>query len=312
MKKTPTHFISCDWGTSNFRLHVVALDALKIIHTLATTKGVKVVYGEFLQQEKLSQTDFFAEYLQKQVQQLPKEHQNHLIIASGMITANIGMSEMPYAQMPFQKDGSSLLSKKITLNTGLEILLISGVSDAFGMMRGEETQAIGLSENMTNEDSILILPGTHSKHLTYTNGQFTALKSYMTGEVFELLATKSILSNSIKKTPINSSLEAHFLKGVQLGVKGELSANLFSIRANDLAKKATHEENYYFLSGLLIGDELAYLKETSQKIYIAAPASLSKLYQLGLDYIIGSDNYILFNEAIVEKAIIIGQQKIGI
>ena len=224
--KIPEYFISCDWGTTNFRLKLVKGKSLEVIEELSTDKGIKVLYDECLAQQELSQTDFFADYLLSQVQLLPKEHQKRLVVSSGMITANIGLQELGYSDMPFKDTGEEFNSKKITTKNGLEILLISGVKNQQGMMRGEETQAIGLV-NYLDTKSLLILPGTHSKHLTYKDGFFTDLKNFMTGELFELLSQKSILSNSILKT--DEILESQFIEGLKLGSSGKLTENLFSI-----------------------------------------------------------------------------------
>lgn len=305
--KIPEYFISCDWGTTNFRLKLVKSESLEIVEELATNKGVKVLYDEYMAQQELNQTDFFANYLLSQVQLLPKEHQKRLVVSAGMITANIGLYELGYSEIPFKDTGETFNSKKITTKNGLEILLISGVKNEKGMMRGEETQAIGLADYL-NTESLLILPGTHSKHIAYKEGFFTDLKNFMTGEVFELLSQKSILSNSILKT--DEIIENQFTEGLKVGSSGKLTENLFSIRANHILGKASKEENYYYLSGLLIGDELSYLKNTNKKVFLACPNSLLKLYKLALDYILGEEKYTFLDDKITGKSILIGQKKI--
>ena len=51
-----------------------------------------------------------------------------------------------------------------------------------------------------DEEQVFIFPGTHSKHVTVKNGNVIDIKTYMTGEFFELLSVKSILSATIEKT----------------------------------------------------------------------------------------------------------------
>ncbi len=306
----PKYFISCDWGTSNFRLRLVKTETLTVISEHISNKGVKVLYSEFQQQKKLNQSDFFSNYLMSQVVLLPTLHQRHLIVSAGMVTANIGLHELDYAKMPFGHNGSTLNFKKMKLKNEIEILLISGVRDDKGMMRGEETQALGLIDYIENvsSEAILLLPGTHSKHLIYKNNEFTELKSYMTGELFEIISQKSILTNSIikKEEIINDA----FVKGLKLGIKGAFTSSLFSIRASDLLGNSTKEDNYYFLSGLIIGDELSYLKDEQRTVFLASPNPLLNLYKIALEHILKSKNYKVFDNATAEKAILIGQQKI--
>ena len=193
----PKYFISCDWGTSNFRLRLVETESLNVLDEHATDQGVKRVFEKFLEQDILNQKQFFTDYLVRQTQNLPLNHQKHLVVLSGMGSSSIGLHELPYAEMPIAMDGKSLLWENLYLDfVDLNLLLISGVKTKTGMMRGEEIQAIGLEDELRQFDSgILILPGTHCKHMYYQSGIISGLRNYMTGELFEVLSSKSILSN---------------------------------------------------------------------------------------------------------------------
>lgn len=303
------YFVSCDWGTSNFRLRLVKADSLEVIKEFRSNQGIKTLYNQIQDQNLLERKGFFENYLLEQVNLLSPNYKDYLIIVSGMASSNIGLIEMDYALFPFS--GNDLNSKLIKLKNGLQVLMISGVKNEFGMMRGEETQAVGLEDYLHPfKDSVLLLPGTHSKHLTYHKHSFIELKNYMTGELFEILSQKSILANSIRKEDKDNISKMEFLQGVKLGCEGQLSSSLFSIRANEIFKKSTKEDNYFFLSGLIIGDELAYLKGETRKVFLAAPYPLANLYKLALDHILGSNKYIVFDRATVEKSVLIGQKKI--
>lgn len=309
MKTKPEFFISCDWGTSNFRLRLVNFSNLVIIEEIKTDKGVKSLFEAFQAQKELDRQTFFLNYLYSQIELLPKEHQHHLIVSAGMVSSRIGLLELDYAEMPFNAGGNNLVLEHLEIENKINLLIISGVKDANGMMRGEEVQAIGLENELKKyDDAVLLLPGTHSKHLIYKNGYYTALKSFMTGELFEILSQKSILSNSIIKEDKENISETSFLKGVKLGSEGKLAESLFSIRAKDLFGTTTKEDNYFYLSGLLLGDELAYLKSEKRKIVLAAPATLSNLYKTALDDILGPENYLFLENNIVENAILVGQK----
>ncbi|MEP0213336.1 MAG: 2-dehydro-3-deoxygalactonokinase [Cellulophaga sp.] len=307
---TPDYFISCDWGTSNFRLRVVETATLIIVAEHKTDCGIKSLYEKFLKQRDKEQTQFFVDYLKTQILLLPKKYQNYIIIAAGMASSNIGLFELNYADFPLNTNGKNLIWKHLVFNNNSEVLLISGAKTNFGMMRGEEVQAVGLEQQLNPyKKGILLLPGTHSKHLTYDNGIYTHLKNYMTGELFEVLSKKSILANSVNLN-YSTLIITSFLEGVQLGLKGQLSASLFSIRAKDLLQTSTKEENFYFLSGLLIGDEISYLKNNEENIFLVAPDPVFSLYKIALQQIITQDQLILFNDKTLENALLIGQKKI--
>lgn len=310
----PKYFISCDWGTTNFRLRVVKTDTLQVIAEQSSDQGIKSLYDKFLNGksgEKLPQKEFFCRYLAQSIEQLPKSHQDHLIVISGMASSNMGMMELDYSEFPFDETGKNLNWKIISFRKDQDILLISGVKDSKGMMRGEEIQAIGLAQQLkAYEEGILILPGTHSKHLQLKAGSFVDLENYMTGEIFELLCKKSILKNSIEFSNWDKSRMRAFTKGLSVGVSKKISSNLFSIRAFHLNGKTSKQDNYYFLSGMLIGEELAYLRDSKGFIFLMASEPVFSLYKTALEEIINADRIVFFGDKSLEKTLIIGHKQI--
>ena len=307
----PDYFISCDWGTSNFRLKVVKTNPLNVLFEHKTNQGIKILFEKFLQQKSINQQSFFANYLKEQIQELPVEHQSHIIVAAGMSSSNIGLFELPYAEIPFIGNGENLIYESKYLENGLHILLISGVKTATGMMRGEEIQAVGLESYISHYDEgILLLPGTHCKHISYKQGNFIALKNYMTGELFEVLSQKSILSNSVESGAWQSFSIKAFEEGLKIGFKGKITSSLLSIRANHVFNLQNKTYNYFYLSGILIGDELSYLKQHKEMIFLAAPEPIFKLYKTALETIIPVKQLLFFDSKILEDALLIGQRKI--
>lgn len=304
----PKQFISCDWGTSNFRLRLVDSDSLNIVKEVTSNTGVKKLFQEFQNNESdISQTAFFVQFLKTQIQQLELTT-TPTIIASGMATASIGMLELPYIDMPVNFKGDNLLSKAIHQEE-LNIILVSGAKTDSDVMRGEEIQAVGLSQHIPNNTKgVLLLPGTHSKHIQFNNGVFTSFTTYMTGELFDVIQKHTLLGNSLVKSDWKPAYEETFIKGVKKGLNNKHLASLFSIRANDLLANATKEENFYFLSGLLIGGELSYLQNNPQEVYIATTGILHKLYKLALDQI--DCNLTSFNADMIDKALLIGHKQI--
>jgi 2-dehydro-3-deoxygalactonokinase len=146
-------------------------------------------------------------------------------------------------------------------------------------MRGEETQLIGCIDENENGERLYIFPGTHSKHVTVKENKAVDVKTYMTGEFFELLTQKSILSNDIKEGEyLSENNIAIFKKGVRDSIHTNLLHNSFLIRANSILGKSSKEENYYYLSGLLIGTELKELVGFKSWISIVGNKLQSELY----------------------------------
>jgi 2-dehydro-3-deoxygalactonokinase len=305
------YFISCDWGTSNFRLAVVDTESLDILFHVKTDNGILKMYEEFKNSHTSDQQSFFSKYLLEQVKSLPKEHQFHSIVISGMASANIGLKEMTYAKMPIAMDGNALHHTEVELSKERKAVLISGARSQHGVMRGEEVQAIGLSEKLAkNEEGVLILPGTHSKHILFDHGMYTDLKTYMTGELFDLLSSTSILANGIEKATWNKAETSSFEEGLEKGLKSKAFASLFGLRVDFLLGQSSPKENYFFLSGLLIGEELRHLKKHSGKVYLASSEPMRHMYQIAIEKMVTSDNLVTFEEEELKKATFKGQLKV--
>ena len=307
----PHFFISCDWGTSNFRLKLVRTEDLSVYKESSTSDGVKVLFERFKASGEIDQKQFFSNFLVDQVNVLPNADQAGFVICSGMSSSTIGLHELPYATMPFDASGRDLNRERFSLNENFEVLLISGVKDQVNVMRGEEIQAIGMEDELRSYgDGVLILPGTHSKHLNYQSRSFTGMKNYMTGELFGLLASKSILSNSVEEHQWDAKYRPAFETGLELGSSGHFSSGLLSVRGKGLLEETDSGENYYYLSGLLIGEELRYLKFRDLPVFLAAQGTIHCLYRIALEVILNHTEAVVFEPEIFERSIVIGQKKI--
>lgn len=308
-----TVFLSCDWGTSNFRLRKVALDNLEVLTTHKTSKGIKELYIDYKASSIGNQTEYFLNYLKAQIAFLDLDQTtNYTMVISGMATANIGLKELPYGTMPIAENKNTFVTEKIALTPNIDIILASGVADQEGVMRGEETQALGLLPLLkTYSDGILLLPGTHSKHLIYKDGNFTSFKSYMTGELFQLLSQQSILSNNVSSLPWDKKMLEAYTDGVTIGLEKKLTSQLFSIRSKQLQGKIDKENNFYKLSGMLIGDELSYLKENNiGKVFLASDEPFFTLYTIALQRVLEEETITLLDKKTLENAFLKGQQQI--
>ena len=235
------------------------------------------------------------------------------MIISGMASSSVGFISIPYAEVPLPVDGSGLKTALIraTHQFDHDCLVISGVKTDDDIMRGEETQLIGCINPASApvKNRLFIFPGTHSKHIRVKGNQITGFKTYMTGELFDLLSNKSILKNSIETTMLSedNKLPA-FIKGVRDAVAGNLLHSAFNTRINHLFDKLSKEENFSYLSGLLIGTELKDLLTEDAKVTLISGAHLAPWYcraldELGIQY--------TFSTNMADSATVKGQIKIG-
>jgi len=312
-------FISCDWGTSTFRLRVVGITGApdsaapnagtvkpdigivppNVLATLSTHAGIAATHAAW-QASGLPPSEreaFYREVLEKAIGELAGRAQaggealdaggrNHAavdgasgldlhgipVVISGMASSSIGMLELPYHPLPFDASGADLKPTTLppTAASPRTLFLLPGVRSADDVMRGEETQLIGCGAANVPGERVFVFPGTHSKHIIVRNGRAVDFKTYMTGELFGLLARQSILAGSVTapeaagsgsasaKTAA-SAPSAAFYAGVAAARESGLLHNAFLARTNHLFHKYGKEDNYHFLSGLLIGEELMEL-----------------------------------------------------
>jgi len=261
------HFLSCDWGTTFLRLRLIDAKTLTILSEENDDKGIATVYQMWKQSgnPEKERIVYYGSFLHKYIQEIGRKSSIPLqqvpLIISGMASSTMGMLSIPYREIPFLTDGSNLEIREIPGNEfiGYRTIIISGVSTGSDIMRGEETKLIGsVYPHQADEEHLYIFPGTHSKHVIVKNGQVNFFKTYMTGEFFWLLTEKSVLGTSVQaggEFTDQKNLEA-FRNGVLESRQQNLLNSCFHIRTNIVLEKSSAEENYFFLSGLLMGTEL--------------------------------------------------------
>jgi 2-dehydro-3-deoxygalactonokinase len=311
-------FLSCDWGTSSFRLRVVETHILTIIAEVKSNQGIANSFELWKQSRKTkdSRLDFYLDIIRQHIKILEKKLNTSLnevpLVISGMASSTIGMLDLAYKELPFSADGSDLEVRLIEPYDNFlnRTAIISGAKTNDDVMRGEETQLIGCF-HANNKERVFVFPGTHSKHIVVKKGKAVNVKTYMTGEFFELLSKKSILSLSVEDgTGLKQGKNAQsFENGVTESVQSNLLNNCFTVRTNDLFGKFTKQENYYYLSGLLIGTEMNDLMNKGyENITLVSNAMLSPYYETAFNILNKTNSTLEIQNA--DEAIIRGQFKI--
>ena len=299
--------LSCDWGTSSFRLRLINVTDVTLIAETTEGKGIAVVYNEWLNSGLSERINFYKNILLSQIEKLAKGSLDGIpIMISGMASSSIGITELPYTKIPFKMNDTGLHLYKIPAdeNCRHEILIVSGLRTDNDVMRGEETMLLGCGIN--NDEQLFIFPGTHSKHVKVKDNAITDFKTFMTGELFDLLSNKSMLAASLEKSDDLAETDMEqFKKGVNESVSANLLNNIFHIRTNHLLDKLSKKENYFYLSGLLIGEELKDIqKEKYKYVTVVSSGILSTLYSEALSAL-GFQNKLRHQNS--DKALIKGQ-----
>ena len=255
-------FISLDWGTTSFRAYEVDASG-KVVNTVAAPEGILAV-----------KDNRFEETLENHIGAWDKSLP---IVASGMITSRQGWVECAYIECPA---GASDLAKSImrkTTSSGRAVHFISGLhfnspSITHDVIRGEETQVIGSFDSGANQ---IVTRGTHCKWIDVAGGKISGFATYMTGESFAIYKQHSILGRLMKEAPED---EAAFKRGVEKAFADPagLLHTLFSVRSLGLFGELAPESLASYLSGLIIGQEVAHATlshdRTSQYLVLGSAA----------------------------------------
>lgn len=282
-------FLSCDWGTSSFRLRLVEVKSFKILAEIKNDSGILETFTAWQQNEPATnRVLFYTSIITNHIRILSEKLRVSLkgipVVLSGMASSTIGLIDLPYKVLPFEIDGSDLhIEMYKSDETTNPLIIVSGARTENDVMRGEETKIVGCAQLIGNDESeqLFVLPGTHPKHVLIKDRRIIGFKTFMTGEFFDLLSTKSILSGSIAAgEDLNSRAnQKSFMEAVQLSQTTNLLHHSFLVRTNQVLERLSKQQNYYYLSGLLIGAELASL-ESKKSIYLLGGPAHRSLYTL--------------------------------
>lgn len=244
----PPEWIAVDWGTTHLR--ATAMGGAGPLAHASSTDGMG----------SLSPNQFEPALLALIDPWLTASHTT-LVIACGMVGSRQGWAEAKYRAVPCAPVAPDALTRVATNDLRISVHIAPGLRQTTpaDVMRGEETQIAGALALMPGFDGVMCLPGTHSKWVHISAGEVVSFQTFMTGELFALLSTQSVLRHSIAADGFD---EAAFDTGLSdaLSRPDRIAARLFTLRAEGLLTEASPIAARSRLSGLLIGIELAAAK----------------------------------------------------
>jgi 2-dehydro-3-deoxygalactonokinase len=291
--------VNCDWGTTRLRLRAIRLDPFAAVAEWCSLDGVASLARQYAGESRApGYRAILADGLRQLTAQLGAALAGAPVLISGMASSSIGWLELPYARLPLPLEGSRLVWRELDAvesDVGSHrALLISGACTDTDVMRGEETELVGLftlpiAQRLAT-GSLVVKPGTHSKHLRVESGRIIGFETFMTGELFEVLRDHSVLRHSVDAPSGSDSFsaadEAELRAGLRHARSTSLSAALFRVRTRQLLDNTGGERNRSFLSGLLLGSELAYLSDAplgDVPLALCATAPIDAHYRAALE-----------------------------
>ncbi len=271
-------FLACDWGTTNLRAWRLGADG-------AVEAARDFPFGvSKLQPGQAEQV--FRDQVRPALdaQALPA-------LLCGMIGSNLGWRAVAYLDCP--ASAADLARGLVEVEGGPAPVRVvpglrgPGLEGAPDVMRGEETQIIGwlaLEPERLRGRHVVCHPGTHAKWALIEDGRIVRFLTAMTGELFEVLRRHSVL-----RTEARPDDEAAFDLGLKsAGDGGALASRLFTARSRVVAGGLAPDAAAAYLSGLLIGAEVAALPgllglEAGSTVAVVGEGALTRWYGRALE-----------------------------
>ena len=245
MSEIKAKWIAADWGTTHMRAWAIGEED-SVLAFRESNEGMKD-----LQQNE------FEPVLLRLIESWLDDTKVTTVMACGMVGAKQGWVETPYLKTPCVPLDNNQLTTANTHDKRIKVHLVPGVMQHHpaDIMRGEETQIAGFINKNLDFNGVVCLPGTHAKWANIKEGQITSFKTFMTGELFGVISSHTLIRHSTSIKGWNQdSFEAGVLEG--FNNPGSIASNLFSLRAESIVNDLDRDQARSSLSGLLLGVEL--------------------------------------------------------
>ncbi len=247
-------YITVDGGTTNTRLYLVRAGKAVSSKNLGVgarngeeslRAALKIGISELLKESSLCESDI------------------ERIIASGMITSEYGLCNLPHTSLPAGKTELRAAMHETLFPDICAIpwCFIRGVRasgqalESCDVMRGEETELMGLIEGAPR-DALYILPGSHSKHISVDkDGRIIGFATMMTGEFFAAVMQNTILRDAADFEH-NTIIDQKLFEGYEYTCARGVNEALFKTRILKNIFGASKEDCYSFLLGAVLCDEI--------------------------------------------------------
>ncbi|CNK33388.1 2-keto-3-deoxy-galactonokinase [Yersinia frederiksenii] len=200
-----------------------------------------------------------------------------ILLSSGMITSNVGLYELAHqiapagitelAQGMVKVDMPEVAEKPIWFVPGVrnnsQSVSVENV-EAMDIMRGEETEVIGVVQSMNLQGpALIILPGSHSKFIRIDEkNRITGCVTTIGGELLDVITQNTILASSLQHDFADEIDRTTLLQGSRTCQKVGLSRSCFSVRILDMFAHQSKNQKANFLLGAVLSSDISAIKNS--------------------------------------------------
>ncbi|TQI68326.1 2-dehydro-3-deoxygalactonokinase [Clostridium sp. KNHs216] len=202
------------------------------------------------------------------------------VIASGMITSNVGLVEIPHVVVPASKEALASATSSVLLEDvcPLPIWFIPGVKNSGGkitlenfesmdIMRGEEVESIAIIDHYPKaKDYLLILPGSHTKFVSVDKeGQITGCLTTITGELLSSITNDTIIADAVGRQFVEKETynKEMMLLGYDIACRCGIGRACFSGRILNQFAVDDKSKIANFIFGVALQNDILAIKNSS-------------------------------------------------
>jgi 2-dehydro-3-deoxygalactonokinase len=201
-----------------------------------------------------------------------------LTLGSGMISSAMGLIELPHLQAPagLAQLAQGMQSFALPDVFCQPLWLIPGIRnavdpvglhnyEAMDMMRGEETEAMGLLARLDLAGPVvLIMPGSHTKIISIdAGGRIAGCVTTLAGELLQVITQGTLISDSLGARFAQEFSPEMVRAGALATQKTGLGRACFGVRTLAQFTAVERDERANFLLGAVLGGDVLALKNSS-------------------------------------------------
>ena len=269
-------YITIDGGTSSTRVNFVK--NREVLDTIKMNIGARA---------SIENRDEYTGAIKNAVEDIISRNnadEIERILASGMITCEFGLCNLPHIKTPagINELHENMYETRIDEISDIPFVFIRGVKtdtddmDALDMMRGEETELMGIINEEYGE-CVYILPGSHSKIIkTDKESKIVAFSTMLTGEMIGALSQGTILKDAVDLSVSEINRE-YLLKGYDYAKTAGINKALFKVRILKNIFGCSKEEIYSFFMGIVLCDEIeVIIRDEAKTVVLGGKAQIKK------------------------------------
>jgi 2-dehydro-3-deoxygalactonokinase len=315
--------IALDGGTTNTRARLVSND--EIIGEAKRAVGVR----DTVLSEKDSPLANAVRECLAEIERHWPEAKEARIIASGMLSSEVGLWAVPHALAPAGIEELARAARSATLKdvSDKPILFIPGVRTPAAdgpdgwlladLMRGEECETLGVINGLQPHQAAAFLwPGSHTKLVEVDEmGRICRSTTTLAGEITATLASQTMIAKSLPRELPDQPDASSVAKGIEVGASEGLGRAAFLVRIADVSGQLNINERAAFWIGAVIGNDIAHLAKhpilmSGVPVWVGGREPQKTIYAQALQSVTGRSVNVI-EAGLVQKAAAIGATNVA-